>query len=343
MAKIRNRVAWRTMLGAAAVMLALAGTQPIVPAAHAAPYVMKFGIATINESQHEFLKMYKTALEKASGGRIEVQIFPNSELGAIPREIEGVQFNSIQAFMGPVDFFVGIDLRYGVFSAPMLFRDDANTIATIHDPALEKKMLNIAEGKGLVGIATLDVGASNYGAKDAILRLSDFKGKKLRINGTALERAKMSLLGATGVAMPLSEVVPALDQGVIDGTISATSIFVSFKMINLVKVVTVTNDTMIISIAMVSKRWLDGLPPDLRQMVIDTGRTVQSKAQRWEVQFAANLDKKWAAMGGEIHKLPPEDLAKMKTLLTPVGDEVTKSQPALHAMLQEVRAVAAKH
>ncbi len=343
MEKRRIRSAWRAMMGAAAFAMGLAGLQPVAPPAHAAPYVMKFGIATMNESQHEFLKMYKAALEKASGGRIEVQIFPNSELGAIPREIEGVQFNSIQAFMGPVDFFVGIDPRYGVFSAPMLFRDDANTVATIEDPALEKDMLSLAEGKGLVGIATLDVGASNYAAKNAILRLADFKGKKLRINGTALERAKMGLLGATGVAMPLSEVVPALDQGVIDGTISATSIFVSFKMINLVKVVTVTNDTMIISIAMVSKKWLDSLPPDLRQMVIDTGHAIQPKAQAWEEQFAASLDKKWAAMGGQIHKLPPADLAAMKTLLTPVGDEVTKSQPAVHAMLEEVRAVAAKH
>lgn len=343
MTSMRKQFAWRAMMGAAAFTMMLAGMQAIAPAAQAAPYVMKFGIATMNEAQHEFVKMYKAALEKASGGRIEVQIFPSSQLGATPREIEGVQFNSIQAFMGPVDFFVGIDPRYGVFSAPMLFRDDANAVATIHDPALEEKMLSIAEGKGLVGIATLDVGVANYAAKHAILRLADFKGKKLRINGTELERAKMARLGATGVAMPLSEVVPALDQGVIDGTISATAIFVSFKMNNLVKVITVTNDTMIISIAMVSKRWLDGLPPDLRQIVSDTGRKVQVEDQQWEEQFVSRLDKEWAAMGGEIHKLPPDDLAKMKTLLISVGDEVTKTQPAVHAMLEDVRAVAAKH
>ena len=114
--------------------------------ARAAEFTMKFGTATINESQHQFLIYYKEALEKNSKGRIEVQVYPASQLGAIPREIEGVQFGSIQAFMGPVDFFVGIDPRFGVFSAPMLFKDDRQAALVVHDPALEKEMLGLAEG-----------------------------------------------------------------------------------------------------------------------------------------------------------------------------------------------------
>jgi TRAP-type C4-dicarboxylate transport system substrate-binding protein len=311
--------------------------------AGAADFVMKFGTATQNDAQHHYLLMYKDALEKASKGRIEVQVYPASQLGAIPVEIQGVQLGSIQAFMGPVDFFTGIDQRFGVFSAPMLFKDEANAAATVHDPALEPKMLQIAVAKGLVGMATMSVGASHYAAKKPILRLADFRGKKLRINGSELERAKMSALGATGVAMALSEVMPALDQGVIDGTISGWAVFVPFKMYTLVHVVTVTNDTMLISIAMVSKRWLDTLPPDLQKLVLDTGHAIEADAQTWDAASLKTLEGQWVQNGGEVHKLPDEDLAQMRTLLTPVGDDVTKSQPAVYDMLQEVRAVAAKH
>ncbi len=311
--------------------------------AMAAQYVMKFGIATVNDSQQHFLELYKASIEKESGGRIEVQIYNASQLGAIPVEIQGVQLGSIQAFMGPVDFFTGIDQRFSVFSAPMLFRDEANAAKTVHDPALEQEMLGIAEPKGLVGIATMGVGGSHYAAKRALLRLADFNGKKLRINGSDLERAKMAKLGATGVAMPLSEVTPALSQGVIDGTISGFAVFVPFKMVSLVKVVTITNDTELISMAVVSKRWLDGLPPDLRALVIDTGRKVEVEAQSWATQWLAELQQQWIAMGGEIHPLPAEDLATMKTLLDNVGDDVTKDQPAVHAMLEQVRATAARN
>jgi TRAP-type transport system periplasmic protein len=325
-----------------AAVAALAWLVPAMPV-QAADFVMKFGTPTINETQHQFLKFYKEEVEKQSGGRIEVQIYPASQLGPIPREIEGVQLGDVQGLITPVDFFVGVDPRFGVFSTPMLFRDDANAAATIHDPAIQKAMFDLAAPKRMVGIATLNLGASDYGAKNALMTLADFNGKKLRINGTALERAKMAKLGATGIGMPLSEVVPALDQGTIDGTISGLAVFVAFKMNDLVKVVTVTNDTFIISLAVVSKAWLDTLPPDLQKVVIDAGQAVQPKTQAWEVDFTQQLTDKWTGLGSTVHTLSADDLAKMKTLLDPVGDETTKDQPAVHDMLTTVRAAAAKN
>jgi len=329
-------------LDAIVVAAALGCLLPAVPAS-AADFVMKFGCATLNEGQHQFLKFYKEEVEKASGGRIEVQVYPNSQLGPIPREIEGVQLGSIQAYSGPVDFFVGIDPRFGVFSAPMLFKSEVNAAATIHDPAIEKAMLALVAPKRMVGIATLGLGASDYGAKKPIMRLADFNGKKLRINGTELERQKMAKLGATGVGMPLSEVVPALDQGAIDGTISGLSVFVAFKMNDLLKVITVTNDTFINSIIVVSKVWLDTLPPDLQKIVIDSGQTVQTRTQQWQFDFTKELEQRWTALGGTVHTLPADDLAQMKTLLGPVADEATKDQPAVHDMLEMVRSAAAKY
>jgi TRAP-type C4-dicarboxylate transport system substrate-binding protein len=339
MLKLGTTALFCRAFGAVCVAAALAPATPAL----AADFVMKCGTATMNETQHQFLKLYKDALEQASGGRIEVQVYPNSQLGPIPREIEGVQTGSIQAYVGPVDFFVGVDPRYGVFSSPMLFRDEANATAAIHDPELEKTMLSLVTAKNMVGMATLNNGASDYGAKRALMSLADFNGKKLRINGTDLERAKMSKLGATGIAMPLSEVMPALDQGTIDGTISGLSVFVSFKMVDLLKTITITNDAMIVAVAVVSKPWLDTLPPDLQKLVIDTGRAVEPKAQAWQVEFSKQLERDWAAMGGQVHRLPPEELAKMKTLLGNTADEVTKANPAVSEMLAQVRAVAAKN
>jgi TRAP-type C4-dicarboxylate transport system substrate-binding protein len=325
-------------VGSSVGLAAVAAASP----AAAADFVMKYGAATMNEGQHQFLKFYKEDLEKASGGRIEVQIYPNSQLGPIPREIEGVQLGNIQGYIGPVDFFVGVDPRFGVFSTPMLFKDDANAAATVQNPAIQKAMFDLVAPKRMVGIATLSLGSSNYGAKKPILTLADFAGKKLRINGTELERQKMAKLGASGVGMPLSEVVPALDQGTIDGTISGLSVFVAFKMNDLIKTITVTGDTYINSIAVVSKAWLDTLPPDLQKLVIDTAVSTQAKTQAWEFEFNKKLEGDWAALGGNVQRLSADDLAKMKTLLDPVGDDATKDQPAVHDMLQTVRAAAAK-
>lgn len=335
----RVPMALRLAAGFAALAIVFGGTAPVT----AAEFVMKMGTATQNETQHEFLKRYKVALEKASGGRIEVQVYPASQLGPIPREIEGVQLGSIQGYIGPVDFYVGLEPRYGIFSAPMLFRDEAHMRATIHDPALEPDILEMAKAKRMVGVATIGIGTANYAAKKPLMRLSDFDGKKLRINGTALERAKMSALGATGIAMPLSEVMPALSQGTIDGTISGTSVFVSFKMNELVNTITVTNDTMLVALAVVSQVWLEKLPPDLQKLVTDTARTVATETQAWQIDFSKQLDADWIKLGGKVHTLPAEDLAAMKAKLDGVADAVTKDQPAVHDMLLKVRKVAAQH
>jgi TRAP-type transport system periplasmic protein len=335
-------VARGSAICAGAALAAFISVTAVAPAA-AADFVMKFGTATMNEGQHQFLKFYKEAVEQASNGRIEVQVYPNSQLGPIPREIEGVQLGNIQGYIGPVDFFVGVDPRFGVFSAPLVFRDDVNAAATIQDPAIQKAMFDLVAPKRMVGIATLGLGASDYGSKKPIMTVGDFNGKKLRINGTELERQKMAALGATGVGMPLSEVVPALDQGAIDGTISGLSVFVAFKMNDLLKTITVTNDTFINSIAVVSKAWLDTLPPDLQKVVIDAAAPVQTKTQAWEFDFNKELAGQWQGLGGTVYMLPADDLARLKMMLAPVADNATKDQPAVHDMLQMVRAVAAKH
>jgi hypothetical protein len=80
------------------------------PAAHAQDktFTMKLSTATINDTQHEWFKRFAALVEKDSGGRIKAEIYPASQLGAIPRQIEGVQFGSIQAWMGPPEFLVGV-------------------------------------------------------------------------------------------------------------------------------------------------------------------------------------------------------------------------------------------
>jgi TRAP-type C4-dicarboxylate transport system substrate-binding protein len=85
------------------------------------------------------------------------------------------------------------------------------------------------------------------------------------------------------------------------------------------------------------------LPADLQKIVVDSGAPVQKRTQAWEFDFNKQLEQQWAALGGTVHTLSGDDLAKMKTLLAPVADDATKDQPAVHDMLQMVRAAAAKN
>ena len=88
----------------------LAASQP-VNAQDGKTYVMKLSTATKNDPQEEWLRRFVAAVDKDSGGRIKGEIYNASQLGSIPRQIEGTQFGAIQAWIGPPEFLVGIDER----------------------------------------------------------------------------------------------------------------------------------------------------------------------------------------------------------------------------------------
>jgi len=110
-------------------------------------YAMKITLPTINDPSYMFAKAYAAALEKDSGGRIKPQIFPVSQLGSIPRQIEGTQFGSIQCAIMPPEFFVGVDDRFEVMAAPGLVDTLAHGQRIAADADVRKLMLGLGPTK----------------------------------------------------------------------------------------------------------------------------------------------------------------------------------------------------
>src|SRR5579862_4264687 len=181
-------------------MLAAAGACVVSPALDlgragaAETYTMKLGTATINEAQHEWCKRFVAMVEKDSGGRIKGEIYPASQLGPIPREIEGVQFGAIQGYIGPPEFLVGVDERYEVLSAPGLITDMAHGIRVASDPELQKMMFSFGADKGIHGVAIFVAQPSSVIVRTAIRHLADFKGKKLRVLAADMQQEMLKRL-----------------------------------------------------------------------------------------------------------------------------------------------------
>src|SRR5690606_11847847 len=119
------------MLGGflAAALLAL----PIASPAQAGT-TMKLASATINDVQHEWQKEFAKEMAARVGDAVTVEIYPASQLGAIPRMAEGVLLGTIEAFTTPTSFVTNIDPRFEAFDLPGLFRDANEVDAVIHDP-----------------------------------------------------------------------------------------------------------------------------------------------------------------------------------------------------------------
>jgi TRAP-type C4-dicarboxylate transport system substrate-binding protein len=165
----------------------------------------------------------------------------------------------------------------------------------------------------------------------------------MRINATAAERAKMRQFGATGLPMDLAEVVPGLQQGLIDGTMSATAVYVNFKFNDIGKVITEVHDTMIISSAAVSRAWLAKLPAELRQLALDEGAKLQPRVMAHSRALDDAMRKRWTEAGGEFVALPAADKSRVRQLLGGIGEEVTKDNAAVHGFYKRLHGTAQKH
>jgi TRAP-type C4-dicarboxylate transport system substrate-binding protein len=329
----------RRLAAAGACVAFLMAALSAASAAGDKTYVMKLGTATINESQHEWCKRFAAMVEKDSGGRIKGEIYPASQLGSIPREIEGVQFGTIQGYVGPPEFLAGIDERYEVVSAPGIVTDLPHEVRMVTDPELQKLMFSFGADKGIHGNALFVAQPSSVIAKTPIRHLADFKGKKFRVLAADMQQEMMKQLGASPAAMTLGDVLPAIQQGTIDGSLAAMTIYTTMHFWDAAKYVTEINTPFVFSMAFLSKQWFDALPKDLQTIIDADALKAAAEVNPWEVDFYAKQRQIWSEHG-ELISLPPDEQADMMKSLAAVSAEVAKRKPGLEQAFNAFAAVA---
>lgn len=295
----------------------------------AQPVTMKIGHATTKGAYDHWADTFKAGLAERVGDRIKVEVYPLSQLGAIPAMVQGVQLGTIEMVMTPPAFLSGVEPRFAVLSAPGIFHDLMHGFRTLHDPAFKKAFWSIGDAKGLQLVSMTCDAPTDYATSTPIRRLSDFEGRKLRVFGSKLEIETLRRLGAAGVPMPLSEVVPAIQQKTIDGNKAGITIFVPFKYQRIAKYVLKPGEGLICSGRFVSKVWFDKLAPDLQKAILDQALATDPLNQEWTLGFVDRMYKLWVKAGGELAELSAEDQAELRRRLSTVGDDVLKDRPAV--------------
>jgi TRAP-type transport system periplasmic protein len=319
----------RAMLAAAAVAAALALT--LGPAwAQDKTYVMKIGTPTVNDTPEEFSRGFAQLVEKDSGGRIKVEVYSASKLGSMPREIEGLQFGSIECTIIPPEFYVGVDERFEVLATPGLVDSLAHGQRLLAQPDVMKLMLSLGADKGLHGIGLYMALPSSLVSRTPIRQVADLNGKKIRVFASKFQTEAFTRLGATPVAMSLGDVLPGVQQGTIDGAISGITVFNAMHFQDAAKYVTEINQPAIFLIVEVSKKWFDALPPDLQDIINKDAAAESVAINPFAMGLWEKARKSWVDGGGELITLPKDDQAAMMKTLSNVGEDIAKSKPGLY-------------
>src|SRR2546428_2891629 len=168
--------------------------------ARAQDFVMKFATQTINDMQHEYIKVYKTELEKATNNRIKVEIYPASQLGGAQRQTEGLRLGTIEAAIGPVELFVGADPRFQVPALAGLYKGREHLRRVVDVPEFRKAIFDIAAARGTVGLSLHAYDMQSFAFQAPVAKVADFSGKRIRVLASEGEQSSITALGGSAVA-----------------------------------------------------------------------------------------------------------------------------------------------
>ena len=237
-------------------------------------------------------------LEKATDGRLTVQMYPAMQLGGEKEMLEQTQVGALQicrVSVGPVGTIVD---ELNVFNLPFVFRDEAHMRQVIDGPIgaelIEK--ITAAPTSRLVGLGWMDAGTRNVYAKRAFKKPADLKGQKIRMMGNPIFVETMNAMGGNGISMGFNELYTALQTGVVDGAENNPPTLLTHNHYQVSKVYSLTGHLIIPEIFVFSRRTWDGLGKDDQALLKKLAREAQAEQrQLWDTMVGESTQKLKAA------------------------------------------------
>lgn len=279
---------------------ALAVPLSTVPAL-AQDYTIKVASSTANDVIKVWMDAFKAGLEEKSDGRIVVELYPANQLGQVPATIEGVAFGTIEVTVPASGFFVPMDSRFEVFDVPSLFDDLEHAQRVLADPEVAAHIAEFGNDRGLTPIAVFPHSPLAVLTIAGVPTIEALKGQRIRAVGpTALHIEPLTDLGALPTAMPLGEVMPGMQNKLVDGLMAGTSVFPALRFYDVAKQMTLLPNSYAFATAVASQDFLSGLDEELRTLVRDEALIAAQAANEWNVAAVGRGLDTWRENGGEV-------------------------------------------
>ncbi len=303
------------------IVSALVASLTLVGAAQAqSPIVVKFShVVAENTPKGQGALKFKELAEKKLPGKVQVQVFPSSQLFGDAKEMEAVLLGDVQFIAPSLSKFDRYTKKVQVFDLPFLF-DDLEAVDRFQSSKAGQDLLISMKNRGLVGLGYWHNGMKQLSTnKDKLVRPDDVKGLKFRIQASDVLEAQFRALGANPQKMAFSEVYQALQTGVVDGQENTWSNIFSQKFFEVQKTIAETNHGLIDYMVVTNAKWWDGLPADIRKGLTEA----MAEATAYSNKLAADIndaDKKKIMEAGKakIQKLSKEDTAAWRKAMEPV-------------------------
>jgi tripartite ATP-independent transporter DctP family solute receptor len=320
-----------TALAAALCLSTQAGAQIRLRYAHV-------GVADAPQTRYadELAKLVK----ERTSGRIEIQVFPNSQLGGVGEMVDGVKSGAIA--MGHHDFasLGKILSTTAVFNTPFVYRDAAHSLRATDarsSPALQEINKQLVEKGNMRIVGSFFQGARELTSKEKVLSPKDMAGKKYRGVPVKLWSSMITGMGAVATPVEVSELATALATGLVLGQENPLPNIYTLKLYEVQKYVMMTDHMQSVLSVFVNEKIWQGIPAADRKIMEDTMAEVGRKTLDWDRDTSAKYRKDLEAKGMVF--VEAKDGLDIEAFRKAVLAQVGKDFPEWTPYIEQIRAV----
>lgn len=268
--------------------------------------------------------VFKEELEKASGGRIAVEVYHVSALGSVRATMEMVRMGTLETAMGGVAHIQRNVPELGITVLPFLWKDIQRQYEVLSGPPgkeLDKRLL----AAGFHNLGFMDNGFRHISNnRKPINSIEDLKGLKIRTLPTPVHIAFFKALGAAPTPLDWSELFEALRTGVVDAQENPPSMTYTARFYEVQKFYSLTGHVNEVGAFVMSKTFYDKLPADLKAAV-DTAAK-KTIAWQWAENDKDNQKylKQLETAEMKVNAVPEAELEKFRKIAQQVYPEAIK-------------------
>ncbi|WP_134624858.1 DctP family TRAP transporter solute-binding subunit, partial [Pseudomonas aeruginosa] len=253
---------FKTMVRALLCALAIGGSSL---ANAAQPIVIKFShVVAENTPKGQGALLFKKLVEQRLGGRVEVDVYPNSSLFGDGKEMEALLLGDVQMLAPSLAKFEQYTRKVQIFDLPFLF-DDIQAVDRFQRSPQGRALLTSMQGKGILGLAYWHNGMKQLSANRPLLEPEDARGLKFRVQASDVLNEQFRQLRAISRKMSFAEVYQGLQTGVVNGTENTWSNYESQKVNEVQKYFTESNHGLVDYMVITNAKFWNGLPADIRE------------------------------------------------------------------------------
>ena len=223
-------------------------------------------------------------LYEKTNGEMEVQYFPDEQLGGERELIELTQTGAIDMTKVSGSALEGFSDIYSIFSIPYLFDDEEHYFNVLEDEDFMDAVYHSTEDQGMVGLTYYDSGSRNFYMTDGpVEEPDDIKGKKVRVMESEIAIRMVKLLGGSPTPMGSDEVYTSLQQGIIDGAENNEFVLVTAGHGGATKYYSYDEHTRVPDMVIINEETLENLTEEQREAVHEAAEeSTEFQKEVWE-------------------------------------------------------------